>query len=176
VDFNRKPTVKVDPLNHSIAAVSWFADRTLERWATLAGLCLGFALLAGSILWAGFAAVREYRLYRSLAENPLPVLVTITGKRLKSGANYSMEYSFTGEIDGRTFSGKQRMKVLSGKRRVPPAQWMYEEPLRISLNTALALADRQGRALLVKRGLHPLVLSRDEADRILAAAANAASK
>ncbi len=180
LNFDTQAIVKFDAQEPQRVAVSWTAELISVRWLTLAGLCALFVLLGASIVWAGLRSVGEYRMYRRLAGKPQPIRVRITERHFRSGANYSMQYVFEGDVIGgdglvRRVTGRQHMKVLSGKRGVPPQKWTYEEPLftQADRSEALALTDAQGRVLLVKQSLKPFCLSDAEKMALQTAGASA---
>jgi hypothetical protein len=174
--------VKVDPQDPRSFAISWFADRIMERWTILGAFVLVLAFLNISIIGRELSVVRELRLYRSLARDPSPVLVTVTGIKhvihpsyTMSVPSYGKEYAFEDMSDGRSITGKQEMKLLKikGATLLKTGRSIYEEPVVLERDRtkALALADGFGKALLVKTSFKPLKLTEDEKRRILAACA-----
>ena len=162
VDFDRDtpPRLKVDPGDGAVA-LSWFAEELPLRWLALL-VASGGLMFLGCVIGGGvWALLREFRLYRALAQGPNPVAAEVLGVRLVSSPGWAREVRFSYRTaDGVERKAKQRLKVLKGKHGVAPADWAYEEPIPLSPrgDVLLALASDHD-ARLVKASFEPLVLT-----------------
>lgn len=162
--------LKIDPENPDSVALSWLINRIEERWIVLVGLCLA-GLGLGALICAGLIkSLSEWRLYKAMGRSPYPILVTFLKKRHVANPNYAWEYSFRYEVDGVTRHGRQRLRVLKGEHGVPPEKWDYEVPIMVGEETALALLNPKGRALLVPQSFRPFLMKKDEVQNVLSAA------
>jgi len=163
-------TLKIDPENPDSVALSWLIDCLEERWIVLVGLCLIGLGLGASICAGLIRSLSEWRRYKAMGRSPYPILVAFLKKKHVANPNYAWEYSFRYEVDGVTRHGRQRLRVLKGGHGVPPEKWDYEVPIMVGKETALALLDPKGRALLVPQSFRPFVMNKDEVQNVLCAA------
>jgi len=167
IEPKEKARLKIDPENPDSIALSWLINRLEERWIALGGFCLaGFAISV--LICAGLVrTLWEWRLYRKMGRSPHPIPVTILGKRLVTIPDHAWEYSFRYEVTGVERHGRQRLRVLKRTHDAPPESWAYETPIMLGKDSALALLDSKGRALLVPQSFRPFVLSEEEAKEVL---------
>lgn len=170
IEPREEARLKIDPDNPDSVALSWLINRIEERWLVLVGLCL-VGLGLGALICAGLAkSLSEWRLYRAMGRAPQPIPVTIVKRRHVANPNYAWEYTFRYEVNGAERHGRQRLPVLKGTHGVAPQNWDYETPIMLGKDSALALLDPKGRALLVPRSFRPLVVREDEARVVLRSA------
>lgn len=164
--------IRVDPADSNRFALNLIVDSARLRWVALAEINL-VALVFGAAIGLGvWLGLREAWLWRSLAGHPNPIAVRLVRSRLVQNPNHAREITFAYEFEGRTRQGRQRLPVGPVKRGTPPANWRYEEPIRLDAEGTrlLALAGPKG-ALLVPTTFRPLVLTQTERDQVLAASA-----
>ena len=167
IDPSTRAELRVDATHGQRAALSWYVDE-------LPLLLVAVLLLLAAVVGLGAAAlVREFRLYRTLAEAPQPALARIVSERLVSSPGWAREIVFSYvEPGGSTATATQRLAVIRGAHRVAPRDWTYEAPIALasSAATVLALVGPAG-ARLVKASFAPLVLTDEEQKRVREAAA-----
>lgn len=172
-DSDEPPIVKIDPADEDTIALSWFVDSLVRRWLALALALPTFAVIGGVIGSGLWVSLREWRLYRLLAQHPNPVAVRVLNIRLLSNPGWAREVTFSYSApDGCERTAKQRLKVIKGKRGVAPANWDYEEPITLCepAGALMALTGDRG-ARLVKASFEPLVLTDAEKQRLRTATA-----
>ena len=140
-----------------------------------AGLILvgGLAGLGGVVLGGAWLLLRDLRAWRALARNPWPVEARLVADRIVANPEWAHEFRFRARLlDAREIETSQRLAVVSGEHGVPPERWTYVRPVRLGGDPArlLALVDDR-RARLATETLAPLVLTPEEREAVLRAAA-----
>jgi hypothetical protein len=176
LDDDHRMLVKYLPQDERRIAVSAFAEPLTRRWLALGLVVLLSLAVAGIVLWLTLRQLRELLLWRRLGVAPNPIIATIRAwdfePEAAEGSGYRCRFSW--KHAGLTRWNKQffgRVSPLRVAWKDRPEDPEYDEPIWASDDKqhALALVTNDGRGLLVRRSLRPLVLTDDEKQTLLGA-------